>query len=258
MTPWTIEQFAQILSARERVVAREGGGQAFLHTLEMQTHRDFLTLNPQLSVAARCERRALVLRVCECLCRRVDRRLAGQSADETPSLDDTRAITRMFEAASRTLANRNDVGGVLLDFAAGALARVAYFRHGDRRHRYRVSEPDSGFIFLFAEFGFAGHAFGMPFWTRRLLFDLVKMQRYFLERNAHQRPRPWRQYRQPDRPLSNEARVRIDRDYARSFGPSPTICRLEQMMLAHLEWAERVTAQRRAVAAENAACRNER
>ncbi|MCB9851656.1 MAG: hypothetical protein H6819_01065 [Phycisphaerales bacterium] len=237
MEPWTIEQFAEILAARGQVATTDDRPQRFLHELEIQTHRDFLGFNPQLTESQKVERRALVRRTCDCLIRRINSRLSDEGEIDTPPSDDVHRISQIFELAAEPLGGSIATGEALLDFASGALGHVVHFTHEGKRHPYRISEPDSGFIFLFAEFGLAANALGLPFWTNRLLLDLIKMQRYFLERNAHQRPRPWLQYRQPDRQLAPAARRRIDREFAVIAETSPTVARLEALMQANLIFA---------------------
>ncbi|HPF39373.1 MAG TPA: hypothetical protein P5081_02695 [Phycisphaerae bacterium] len=237
MEPWTDEHFEQILSARLRIVDREDARQAFLHELELETHRDFLKLNPRLTAPEKLERTRLVRRTCECLIRRVDARLSGDRSIEIPPPDDIARLCRIFDDAIAALAGKWTLGETLLDFARGALGRTVYFTHENARRPYRVSEPDSGFLFLFAEWGFAANACGQSRWTPPLLLDLIRMQRYFLERNAHQRPRPWLQYRQPQRPLTLEAQARIDAEYS-AFTETPlSVPRLEALMVANLRFA---------------------
>lgn len=237
MEPWLVEQYGEIAEARLRIIEHEGGRQAFFHFMEMETHRYFVQLNDRLTFVQQCERQALVDRVCDCLVRRVDARLAGATELERPCAQDVIAITRIFELAAAHLDAPSDAGDALLAFARGDLGRVVYFTHESEKHAYRISEPDSGYIFLFAELGLVGHDLGLPFWTSRLLVDLIRMQRYFLARNAHQRPRPWRQYRQPRKPLSNASRSRIDADYAPLTASPPSIDVLANLMRDHLRFA---------------------
>lgn len=234
MEPWTNEQFSEILVARKRIATAGDRPQAFLYELELETHRDFLEFNPRLNESMKQERKSLIRRTCECLIRRIDSRMTRDLAISLPPRQDIDRVSDIFEDAAHLLGNGRKTGAVLLDFARGALGQVVHFTHNGRLYPYRISEPDSGFIFLFAEFGFAARAYGRSFWTNRLLLDLIRMQRYFLERNAHQRPRPWLQYRQPDRPLDSEPQRRIDAEYDAIAASSPTTERLEALMRANL------------------------
>ncbi|MCA9256678.1 MAG: hypothetical protein KDA33_13610 [Phycisphaerales bacterium] len=237
MEPWTDEHFEQILAARMQIVARGDPRQAFLHELELATHRDFLKLNPRLTDAEKLERTRLVRRTCECLIRRVDARLAGQRSIEIPPPGDIAQLSRIFDGAMAALADPCSLGETLLEFARGSLGRTVYFTHENAQHPYRVSEPGSGFLFLFAEWGLAANTCGHAPWTPRLLLDLVRMQRYFLARNAHQRPRAWLQYRQPQRHITADAQARIDAEYAAFAKTTLSIPRLEALMAANLRYA---------------------
>lgn len=106
-------------------------------------------------------------------------------------------------------------------FAAGELRRKIQIQTGannEEIEHFTVSEPDSAFVFLFAEMGIACTELRIDtdLWFPSLT-ALVKTQLYYLGR-FEPYVLPFNLYGQPTRRLSSDARARIDQD-----APDPPI-----------------------------------
>jgi len=239
MEPERTEHYEQIYDGRERVVETElDARQGFLFDLERWSNDRFMPFSSDMSDAQREDRGSLVDRVRFRLERRVNLRSAGRVPDRPPARDDIEAITGIFVRAARHLRGGPYLGEVLLDFAAGDLGRSVQWHLNGEPQTYRVAEPDSGYVFLFAELGLVGRSYDIAFWTERLILDLVKMQRYFMARFPFRAP-SWRQYPQPLAPLCPQARARIDGEYRAYASDLLSIETLEALMAANLRRPER-------------------
>jgi hypothetical protein len=162
-----------------------------------------------------------------------------------PALRDrayTAYISAIFDSAIRAVFPRPvyaDLGDIFCRFAAGHLRRLVSVDRGlPERVDIVVTEPDSYFVFLFAEFAIAAleHGIDTELWNS-LLPWLVKMQRLYVNRIAY--TSSLRTFGFPGDALSEVEFDRLSREF-----PSHSMnrCELELLMARNLhERSERIS-----------------
>ncbi|MCA9244336.1 MAG: hypothetical protein KDA32_10300 [Phycisphaerales bacterium] len=213
--PWDPDHFQQVCQAREELIREScDPRQVALYHLDRMTHPGLVMLVDEMPVCARKKRADLVRAMSIELAWRVDQREQRLEPHEQ-ELVGLAAIDTEFRETERLLEGRCSLTDLLLDFAAGHLSKEFEFVHEGRRLPYRLSDPDGGFIFLFAEFALAANRVLDEYWTLGVVHELVKMQSYFLERSKRFLPSTWRSLKQTPHTLSAPTRQLIDDGFKR-------------------------------------------
>ena len=194
--------------------------QRFLFELDRQSNPDLLRLAPDLSPQQAEQRIAAWRTLVPLLMNRLELRARGMP-HLAPPITPTSLLLEFSQVvykATQVLGAGHDwhaVGHALQQFAAGDLHRDIPLARGDHVVYHGTVEPDSFFIFFFAEFALASldAPAARPYHTMwaYLLPHLVKMQRYFLARFPDRRR--IRDYGEPRVPLDPSARAAIDREW---------------------------------------------
>jgi hypothetical protein len=184
----TSDDWGLLYSAREKFNEPE---QRFLFELDRQTNPNLLPMSTDVPAAVRVDRIARWDSLLPQLQERLEVRKRGLPAQLSPisPVDLLPYFSEVVRKATRALGageNWARVGAVLEQFAAGDLHRTVCVPRDSKTVSIGLVEPDSYFIFFFAEFALAAleeptcHAH-FDMWAR-LLPSLVKMQRYFIGR----------------------------------------------------------------------------
>ncbi len=209
---------AQLIYDARKELADTDPEHAYLFELDRNTLPAFLPLCPELTEEQRHEREELHSVLIELLQCRLKERHAGLSISDAVGDRSLRHFNDIFEAAAAHVGQGLDTEGRLLERFAGGLLRHELSIPGFPKPEI-ISEPDSFFVFLFAEFGLLcmDHNVGVDRWPQ-LLKSLVKMQSLYLAR-FEQMPRgDWcltRFDQPPQQPVAKDVWQAIDADFAR-------------------------------------------
>jgi len=214
----TSHDWQYIYTARSLFVEPE---QRFLFELDRQSNPDLLRVAPDIPTQKVQERIAAWSSLVPLLMQRLELRARGMPHLAPPITPPSLLMefSAVVYSATQKLGVGHDwyaIGRTLERFAAGDLHRDIPIPRGDQIVYHGTVEPDSFFIFFFAEFALAAmdnpacHA-DHAMWSS-LLPHLVKMQRYFLARFPERKR--IRDYREPRAPIDQAARAAIDREWA--------------------------------------------
>lgn len=152
---------------------------------------------------------------------------------DRPLLSYTSALYRQCVLAADARPDWDVLGRGMCDFAAGRLRDIIRVQRGDKQVELIVCEPDSIYLFLFAELAFSAleHGIDADMWTA-LLPWLVRMQPLYTNRvigctHLHT-------FRFPGPPLDDATYNRIDATFLKEVR-SPS--QLARRMLRHMKRA---------------------
>ncbi len=210
----------QNVYAQREKLAMTNPAQAYLFELDRLTHPVLLHFCREVCRDERARRIQRQDDLAKVLLARLEDRFGGTAPPAVQDVDACRQFSAIFrQAATMLRQDYRHAGEVLEAFAAGY-------------HRVEISvpnssvidvmsEPDSYFVFLFAEFGFAcleqSHPIDPDMWLS-MLQSLVKIQSLYLERWTPDARTPMRvrDYQQPPpRPLAPHVVERITSEYSR-------------------------------------------
>lgn len=216
----TEKDWQVIYDTRRKAIDPE---QRFMFDLDRRTNPNLIGLAPDIPECERKER----LRLWGLLAPLLQMRLQLRKDDPAipasivvPS-DQLRHFCDVFEVSTRARGVGDDwaaIGLTLERFAAGDLRTCVDVERAGKPLKIAIVEPDSYFVFYFAEFALAclddqSCAKYHPMWTG-LLPSFVKMQRYFLKRFPG--PQCVTSYGEPDTKLTGADRALVDQEFRRA------------------------------------------